>query len=200
MNRKRRLAWSNASLSNLLLQKGSNHRKFFRDSKNNSEKHIFPKLECYNGVKPSEREESDMGGSPGEKWRARGIGEAKEGLENKLWRRLSNGRVREWAVTYIKRRKSWKMSCDIGEASPTSQLILQPFRRFIYVTAHSTALPLLHLVTAHSPAFLSLLLRHRLFTYVTWRAAHVVKPNNINNHRIFSLNLALCGTWVVKIY
>ena len=42
---------------------------------------------------------------------------------------------------------------------PTSQLILQPFRRFNYVTAHSPTLPLLHL-------------RHRLFTYATWRAAH----------------------------
>ena len=62
------------------------------------------------------------------------------------------------------------MSCDVGEAteslenelcydynyelcsfsnlpvtSPTSQFILQPFRRFTYVTAHSPTLPLLHL-------------------------------------------------------
>ena len=44
-------------------------------------------------------------------------------------------------------------------ASPTSQLILQPFRCFTYVTAHFPTLP-------------SLLLRHSLFTYVTWRAAH----------------------------
>ena len=61
------------------------------------------------------------------------------------------------------------MSCDVGEVtesleneqsypqyneqssysnlsvtSPTSQLILQPFRRFTYVTAHSSTLPLLH--------------------------------------------------------
>ena len=83
--------------------------------------------------------------------------------------------------------------------SPTPQLILQPFRRFTYVTTHSPTLPLLHLrhsslsnpsvasptpqlilqpfrcftyVTAHSPTLLSLLLRHWLFTYVTWRAAH----------------------------
>ena len=35
--------------------------------------------------------------------------------------------------------------------SPTSQPILQPFRRFTYVTAHSPTLPLLHL-------------RHKLFT------------------------------------
>ena len=44
-------------------------------------------------------------------------------------------------------------------ALPTSQLILQPFRCLTYVTANSQTL-------------LSLLLRHRLFTYVTWRAAH----------------------------
>ena len=62
------------------------------------------------------------------------------------------------------------MYCDVGEvkerlkneqsALPRSQLILQPFRHFTYVTAHSLTL-------------LSLLLRQRLFTYVTWRAAHV---------------------------
>ena len=63
-----------------------------------------------------------------------------------------------------------------SDASPTSQLILQPFRcftyiigtthlilqpfhRFTYVTSHSTTLPLLHL-------------RHRHFTYFTWRAVH----------------------------
>ena len=47
-------------------------------------------------------------------------------------------------------------------ALPTSQLILQPFRCFTYVAAHS-------------PTLLSLLLRHRLFTYVTWRAAQEKK-------------------------
>ena len=46
-------------------------------------------------------------------------------------------------------------------ALPTSQLILQPFSCFTYVTAHS-------------PTLLSLLLRHRFSTYVTWRAAHDV--------------------------
>ena len=43
-------------------------------------------------------------------------------------------------------------------ALPTSQFILQPFRCFTYVTAHS-------------PTLLSLQ-RHRLFTYVIWRAVH----------------------------
>ena len=33
------------------------------------------------------------------KWRACDVGEAKEGLESELWRRWSNGRVAEWAVT-----------------------------------------------------------------------------------------------------
>ena len=44
-------------------------------------------------------------------------------------------------------------------ALPTSQLILQTFHCFTNVTAHS-------------PILLSLLARHRLFIYVTWRAAH----------------------------
>ena len=61
------------------------------------------------------------------------------------------------------RQKDWRMSCEVGELTerlPTSQLILQPIRYFAYVTANSRTL-------------LLLLLRNRLFTYVTWRAAHV---------------------------
>ena len=34
---------------------------------------------------------------------------------------------------------------NLSVPSPTSQLIVQPFRRFTYVTAHSPTLPLLHL-------------------------------------------------------
>ena len=86
-------------------------------------------------------------------------------------------------------------------ASPTSQLILQPFRRFTDVTSHSPTLPSVHLrhssssnpsvasptshliiqpscrftyVTAQSPTLPSLHLRYRHFTYVTWRAVHVI--------------------------
>ena len=51
-------------------------------------------------------------------------------------------------------------------ALPTSQLILQPFRCFTYVTVHS-------------PTLLSPLLRHRIFTYVTWRAAHATFTSHI---------------------
>ena len=62
-------------------------------------------------------------------WSACDLGEAAEGLE--LWHRWS--------------------AYDVGHMS---QLIPQPFRHFTYVTAHFTALPLLHL-------------HHRHFTYVT---------------------------------
>ena len=48
-------------------------------------------------------------------------------------------------------------------ALPMSQLILQPFHCFTYVTAHS-------------PTLFSLLQRHRIFTYITWQAAHVLQP------------------------
>ena len=76
------------------------------------------------------------------KWRACDVGEAKEGLELCSFSNLS--------VT-----------------SPTSQLILQSFRRFTYVTAHAPTLPLLHLRYSSfsnpsfaSPTLQALHLRH----------------------------------------
>ena len=71
-------------------------------------------------------------------------------------------------------------------ASPTSQLILQPFPRCTYATAHSPALPLLHLRHTHSPTLLSLLLRHRLFTCVTCRAHYPSFPSLHLRHSSFS--------------
>ena len=96
----------------------------------------------------------------------------------------------EWAVTYVKQRKGWRMSCDVGletepAHSPTllslhlyhslfsnpsvalapQQLIPQPFHNFTYVTVHSPTLPLLNYVTVHSPTLLSLLLRHVLWSF-----------------------------------
>ena len=52
---------------------------------------------------------------------------------------------------------------NLSITSPTSQLILQPFCHFTYITAHSPTLPSLYCtyVTAHS---LSLHLRHRPFS------------------------------------
>ena len=76
---------------------------------------------------------------------------------------------------------------NLSATSFTSQLILQPFCHFTYVTTHSPTLPSLYLelilqhfhhftyVTAHSPTLLSLLLCHMLFPYGTWRVAHVEK-------------------------
>ena len=46
-----------------------------------------------------------------------------------------------------------------GKLREWALLILQAFHHFTYITAHS-------------PTHLSLLLRNRLFTYATWRAAH----------------------------
>ena len=65
-------------------------------------------------------------------------------------------------MTWVKRRKGWRMSSAHSPsfpslylrhssvsnsyvASPTSKLILQPFRCFTYVTAHSPTLPSLYL-------------------------------------------------------
>ena len=53
------------------------------------------------------------------KWRACDVGEAKEGLENELWRRWSDWKLGEWALLI---------------------LILQAFSHFTYVTAHSPTL------------------------------------------------------------
>ena len=96
-----------------------------------------------------------------------------------LWRRWSNGRVVEWPVTYVKLWKGWRMSCDVGKTTEGLEnerwrrrshgkgwiLILQPFRYFTYVTAHS-------------PTVVSLHLHHRLFTYITWRVAHAASSRN----------------------
>ena len=80
------------------------------------------------------------------KWRACDVGEAKEGAHSPTFPSLHL------------RHSSFS---NPSVALPMSQLILQPFRCFTYVTAHT-------------PTLLSLLIRHRLFTYVTWRATHEI--------------------------
>ena len=99
------------------------------------------------------------------------VGEATERLENenevkqrKGWRMSCDvGEVTERLENEneVKQRKGWRMSGDVGEVTERleNELILQPFHHFTCLTAHS-------------PILMSLLLRHRLFTYVTWRAAH----------------------------
>ena len=123
------------------------------------------------------------------KWRACDVGEAKEGLENELWRRWSNRRVGEWVVAQVKRWKCWRMSRTqftyvtthsptllslyLGHSSfsipyvvsPTSQIILQPFFRFLRHRQSSFS-NLCHFtyVKAHSPTLLSLYLHHSSFS------------------------------------
>ena len=67
-----------------------------------------------------------------------------ERLENELWRRWSDGKVGEWALLfptlpsiYLRHR----LFSNPSFASPTSQLILQPFFRFSYVTRSSLNSP-----------------------------------------------------------
>ena len=100
------------------------------------------------------------------------LGKATEGLVNEVWRRWSDGKVGEWALLiylYICELCSFS---NLSVTSPTSQLILQPFRCFTYVTVHS-------------PTLLSLILRHKLFTWFTWQAAHATTSHNIG-HFCFS--------------
>ena len=92
------------------------------------------------------------------KWRASDVGEAKEELENELWCRWSNGRVGVWAVTYVKRRKGWRMSCDLGEVT---ERLENELCSTVYSSAHSPKLsvtsPTSQLI---SPTLPSLYLRH----------------------------------------
>ena len=60
------------------------------------------------------------------------VGKATEGLENELWRRWSDIRVGDWG---------WVSFSNSYIASPTSQLILQPFRCFTYVIGTSPKSP-----------------------------------------------------------
>ena len=80
-----------------------------------------------------------MGGSLGDVSEEPDIGEAKEGLENELWCRWSDGKIELCSFT------------NLSITSPTLQLILQPFCHLTYVTAHS-------------PTLLSLYLRHSSFS------------------------------------
>ena len=88
------------------------------------------------------------------------VGEATEGLEN--------DQSRAHSPTFPSLHLRLGSFSNPSVALPTSQLILQTFRCFTYATAHS-------------PTLLSLLLSHRLFTYVTWRAAHGKNGNTAHS-------------------
>ena len=87
------------------------------------------------------------------------VGEATEELENELYLRHSS-------------------FSNPSVASPTSQIILKSFRRFNYVTDHLLPFRCFTCVTVYSPTLLSLLLRHKILTLFTWRAAHKTPGGN----------------------
>ena len=108
------------------------------------------------------------------------VGKGTEGLENELWRRWKVGKVGEWtelidieislSLPYLRHNSFSSPSV----ALPTSQLILQPFRCFTYVTAHSPTFPLLHLrhssfsnTSVASPTSQVILQPFFRFSYVT---------------------------------
>ena len=136
---------------------------------------------------------SSMGGSRGD-------------VSENLCCKRSERRAGEWAVTWVKRRKGWAMSCDVGEvmenlenelchftyitahsptllslylrhnsffnpsiASPTSQLILQPFFRFSYTTGfhlrHLASHPWIQLGNKDVTFLLELKSGHNIPTY-----------------------------------
>ena len=78
------------------------------------------------------------------------VGKATEGLKNELWRRQSDRKVGEWALLILQTFHHSSFS-NPSVTLPTSQLILQPFHCFTYVTDHY-------------PSFLSLHLRHSSFS------------------------------------
>ena len=71
----------------------------------------------------------------------------------------SYSRNRAHSQTFLSHHLCHNSFSNPSLALLTSQLILQPFRCFTDAIANS-------------PTLLLLLLRHRIFTYVVWRAAH----------------------------
>ena len=69
------------------------------------------------------------------------VGEATEGLGNELWRRWNNGKLGEWAPTFPSLHLRHNSFSNPSVALPMSQLILQPFFRFSYVTSSSLNSP-----------------------------------------------------------
>ena len=133
---------------------------------------------------------------------SRDVGKATEGFENELWRRWSDGKVGEWALLWLTMSSAHSQTfpslhlrhnsfSNPSVALPTSQLILQSFCHFTYITTHYPTLPSLCLrhssfsnlpvtsptsqlilqpflrftyVTAHTPTLPLLYLRHNSFS------------------------------------
>ena len=115
------------------------------------------------------------------------VGKAVEGLENELWCRWSDLRVGKWGSASFS---------NPYIASPTSQLILQPFRPFTYVTARSTTLSMLHLghssfsnPSAASSTSQLILQTFRCFTYVTAHST-TLPPLHLRHNSFYNPSVA----------
>ena len=108
------------------------------------------------------------------------VGKAAEGLENELW---CEAEPHSPNLTLLHLRHS--SFSNPSTALPTSQFILQPIRCFTYITVHS-------------PTLLSLLLRHKLFTSFTWRAAHGTNRALVSNSVIASGRILKCALIKLK--
>ena len=94
------------------------------------------------------------------------VGKATEGLENELslqpFRRLTYVTAHSPTIPLLHLHHS--LFPNPSGALPTLQLTLESFRPFPYVTAQSPNVRRLTYVTAHSPTFPSLHLRHSSFS------------------------------------
>ena len=79
------------------------------------------------------------------KWKSCDVGEAKEGLENELWHRWKQSSAHSPSFQSLHLRHSSFWFSKLSVTSSTSQLILQSFPRFTYVTTHCPILLLLRL-------------------------------------------------------
>ena len=116
-----------------------------------------------------------------------------------LWRRRSERRVGEWAVTYVKRRNELCSFSKLSFASPMSQLILQPFPCFTYVTAHSPTLLLLHLCHSSfsNPSFASPTSQDFHLRHLASRPCH---PRGPRFRAVFTHGLMWIMDWGGKFF
>ena len=110
-----------------------------------------------------------------------------EGLENELWRRWSEGKG-EWAELIV---------------IVIAELILQLFRHFIYVTAHSPTLPSLYLRynSFSNPSVASLtsqLIFQPFFRFSHVTGSSVTSPGESPMLQI-TVHYFICNSWIFLI-
>ena len=131
-----------------------------------------------------------MGGSPGD------VGEAKEGFENELWRRWSWAHSPTFASLHLRYSSLSKLPVVL----PTSELILQPFRCFTYVTTHSPTPPSFYLrqssfsnPSVTSPTSQFILQPFFRFSYVT--SSSLNSPGEPPMVYYYPAKVPVCGFW-----